>query len=356
MDKSLRVGIIGAGWAGSGHAAAYSQLPGVTVAGLWSRTRARAEQLAGQLDQTGLQVYDRWEDLIERGDIDAISIATPPPLRRGPIAVALDRDLHVLVEKPFTVHLPEARELAQMADRAKAVTAISLNWRYSPGSQVAWRAVQEGAIGRVLGISMTHHFRFTGDLEAAYAPRPWTKSTKTGGGVIRQGGSHEFDLARFLAGLEFAQVVGRLPSGPIPGTSVDGSYLLLAELSNGSLGSFRYSFGPGQGEYQTVLYGSEDTLTVTHQSVVRQCRDDEEPVTLQIPETDQVPEGVRLLQHTWNRLISDFCTAIRQGDIAHESVAHLPTFADGLRVQEFIAAAERSEAERRWVDVAELAD
>jgi predicted dehydrogenase len=50
--------------------------------------------------------------------------------------------------------------------------------------------------------------RFTGDLKAVIA-REWTRSPATGGGYLRQGGSHEFDLARWVTGLEFVRVVGR---------------------------------------------------------------------------------------------------------------------------------------------------
>ena len=41
----------------------------------------------------------------------------------------------------------------------------------------------------------------------------------------------------------------------------------------------------------------------------------------------------------------------RPGDVAHASVPYLPTLLDGLRAQEVIAAARRSEQERRWVDL-----
>ena len=112
---------------------------------------------------------------------------------------------------------------------------------------------------------------------------------------------------------------------------------------------------PGEGEWRAILFGGEGTLRLTHEEVVLQRREDDEPAAVPIPEADQVPDGVDLLQHTWNRLIADFCTAIREEDVASESVPHLPTVEDGLRVQEFIAAAELAERERRWVDLAEIA-
>jgi predicted dehydrogenase len=127
--------------------------------------------------------------------------------------------------------------------------------------------------------------------------------------------------------------------------------MLLAELTDGVLGQFRFTLTAGQPHWGLVLHGEKGTLEVTHTSVVRQCAGESEPVSLDIPASDRVPKGVSLMQHVWNRLISDFIAAIRKGDVAHTSVPHLPTLADGLRAQEVIAAAQLSEAERRWVDI-----
>jgi predicted dehydrogenase len=169
-------------------------------------------------------------------------------------------------------------------------------------------------------------------------------------------GGAEFDRVRFLTDLDFTKVIGRSRRSPVPETNVDDSYLLLAELTNGVLGDFHLEFMVGQRERRTVIVGSEGTLTLTDQRVLCQGRDDNEPVLLQLPEVGQAPEGAQPGHEALRQLLADFCTAIRRGDTAHESVPHLPTFADGLRVQEIIAAAERSESERRWVNLAGVAE
>ena len=353
MAQSLRVGIIGTGWAGAGHAAAYQRIPGVTLAGMWGRTRSKAEALADRLAVPGLQVYDRWEDLIEQGGLDVVSIAAPPVLRRAPVAAALGRGMHVLVEKPFTADLAEARELVSMARDAGTVTAVSFNWRYAPGRQTAWRALQEGVIGPLRSISLILRFRFVGDLGAALAARPWTQSTHTGGGSLRQMGSHEFDMVRYLSGANCLCVASRVVPNNLPGLNADRAYFLLVELSGAAVGQYSYEVSPGEQEWRAVLVGENGTLRVTHQDAIRQCGGDDEPVPLAIADTDRIPDGVPVLQHTWNRLIADLCSAIRAGDVAHRTAPHLPTFADGLRTVELIAAAERAEAERRWVDLSE---
>ncbi len=130
-----------------------------------------------------------------------------------------------------------------------------------------------------------------------------------------------------------------------------GAYMLIAELTDEVLGQFRLTLTTGQPKWDLVLHGEEGTLEVTHQAVLRRCDGEDEAVSLEIPESDQVPEGVTLMQHVWNRLIADFITAVRRGDVAHATVPHLATLADGLRTQEVVTAARRSEDERRWVDI-----
>jgi hypothetical protein len=91
----MRVGVLGAGWAGESHVAAYSRLSAVEVTGLWNRTKTRAEALAGKLGYPILTVYEGWRSLISTGNCDVISIATAPMLRSDPLLAALDQGCHV---------------------------------------------------------------------------------------------------------------------------------------------------------------------------------------------------------------------------------------------------------------------
>jgi UDP-N-acetyl-2-amino-2-deoxyglucuronate dehydrogenase len=131
------VGVLGAGWAGEAHIAACSRLPSVEVTGLWSRTRARAESLAGKLGYADLRVYGDWQSLIGAGSCDVISIATAPMLRSDPLLAALDQGCHVLAEKPISVGVADARVMAAAAEAANTVTASCFNWRYAPAYQAA---------------------------------------------------------------------------------------------------------------------------------------------------------------------------------------------------------------------------
>jgi predicted dehydrogenase len=354
MAETIRVGIIGAGRAGTAHATAFSRLPDVEIGALWSRNRARAEALSSQLDQPTIRVYDAWQDLIERSEVDVISVTTPETVRRAPVTLALGRGCHVLVEKPLSVELPDAQAMVRLAQRANRVAATCFNLRYLPGLQAARREVQEGRIGRILDIQMEWRFRMS--------PRefletwPWCSDVSTG--LLGDAGSHEFDRARFLTGCEFTRLVGRVVPFRLsqePRYAVNcGAYMLLAELTKGVLGQSRFTLTTGQPEWRALLHGEGGTLSVTERDVTRQCVGEDNATSLDIPESDQPAEGVTLGQHAWNRLIADFVKAVRRGDVAHTYAPHLPTLVDGLRAQEVIVAARLSEAERRWVDLQDL--
>jgi len=296
--------------------------------------------LADRIGGSQIQICDRWQDLVGESEVDIISIATPPMLRRAPAVMALERGCHLLVEKPFSVALSDARAIVDAAKGVNAVTATCFSWRYSPGWQVAWRQIQEGQIGGMLDV---HTEMRVGWLTREFLQRsPWRTT-------LGEAGSHEFDGWRFLTGCEFKRVVCQRAARPVPlapELMFDGGVcMLLAELTDGVLGDLRITLTAGQPEWSTFVNGETGTLRVTHETVIRQRLGEAEAMRLDIPETDRNP---------WSRLITDFVAAIRRGDVAHASAPHLPSLQDGLRSQEVIAAALRSDEQGRWVTLNEL--
>ena len=293
-------------------------------------------------------------------------------VRRAPFAEALARNRHVLVEKPLALGLSEAEEMASLARQACTVTATSFNWRYSPGFQTCWRAIREGQIGRLLDIRTVWRMRHNPPFDVG---RSWSDMS----GALREAGSHEFDRVRFLTGWSFKSVVCSLKSSSEPKANAsvdkpmpsDTSASVMTEMSDRGFGVIQLAITPGCPERQITIGGENGTLTLSsdwvtlrHEGdgnkilnvsnevqVLRQRADESDPVKLEIEESDRQPESVQSGQHTWNRLIADFVTAVRRGDIKHESVPHLAHISDGLAAQQVIGACELSHAERRWVNL-----
>ncbi|MCI0554213.1 MAG: Gfo/Idh/MocA family oxidoreductase, partial [Anaerolineae bacterium] len=243
MAAKLRVGILGAGEAGTGQAQAFAHLPDVEVAALWSHTPQRAKQLAAKLHLSDVQVYEDWQTLVEDADLDIISVATPTMLHLEPFLMALDRGRHVLVEYPLSENLQDAMAMAQAAQRAKTVTAVCLNWRYVPAIQTIWHEIQKGRIGQIR------------DVRTEYRYRRLTNRYYTERGAINDVSGEiyvaclEFDKVRLFTGSEIKRIASSIapyfPPKNKDFTVWEGSSFHLAELMNGTLAGVRVTATAG---------------------------------------------------------------------------------------------------------------
>ena len=267
---------------------------------------------------------------------------------------ALDQGCHVLVEKPISVGVPEARVMSAAAEAANTVTACCFNWRYAPACQTARKAISSGQIGAVRDLRTEGYFRARSQ---SFIDHPWAARMDISNGTLGEGLSHDFDKARYLSGEEFLSVVSKITPMTIKPDGdffVDGGRSMhLAELSGGILAQFCFAITVGEDRFSWLIVGDEGSLRIPDSGtvVVLQRHDDDEPVELEIARTDKAVPSTELIQHTWNRLIEDFIEAVRNDDKDHESYPSLPTLTDGLRTEEVIDAARVSTSTGRWATV-----
>jgi len=367
--ENLKIGIIGTGRAGQCHAAGYSRLPGVQVTALWNRSRDRAEEFAATFNSPELKVYDDWRKLLDRGNIDIVSITTDPIVRLEPFVHALQNRIHVLVEKPLALNLSDAATMHAVAEKSAVVSAISFNWRYSQACRTMWQAIQAGRIGLPHNIRTEWRLRFN----------PGSKPLTAGRGLLTEMGSHEFDRACLLTGGRFIRVVCDMrsdshnetdhkPGQPAPPETF---VSIMSEMTDQIRAGFLFGLTPGEPERRVVVSGDNGTLILKNEwvtlhrdgdmnnpitlgnelQVSGQYAGDSGPVQLPAADSDLQPGDITSGQHTWNRLISDFVSAVREHNKKHLVVSNLPQLTDGLKVQRVIDACEQSHNEQHWVDV-----
>jgi predicted dehydrogenase len=191
---ALRVGVIGVGWAGQQHVAAYDALPGaqvVAIAGLEEPVRTA---LAAQY---GVDRHvARWEDLLAVDGIDAVSIAVPTFLH-APIAIAaLERGMHVLSEKPVARSAYEADSMVEAARAADRVLDVAFNHRQRGDIQMLKEVIDGGRLGQ-LYYAKAWWLRRTGIPTLG----SWfTNAELAGGGPLVDIGVHVLDYSLFLLG------------------------------------------------------------------------------------------------------------------------------------------------------------
>ena len=191
---TLKVGVVGLGWAGQQHLKAYSNIEGVQIVAI----AAMEEDLLTQFQsEYGIpHAFARWEDLIGLEDLDAISVAVPTFLH-APIAIAaLERGLHVLSEKPIARNGDEGRAMVEAARNAGRVLDVAFNHRRRGDIMALKDILDTGELG-------TPYYAKASWLRRAGIPMlgSWfTNPELAGGGPLADIGVHVLDYSLHLLG------------------------------------------------------------------------------------------------------------------------------------------------------------
>jgi predicted dehydrogenase len=112
----VRIGVVGAGALGFHHTRILRDVPGAELIGFHDSNAARAEKVSAEL---GVKSFESLDALLD--NVQAVSVVVPTPYHFAVAAPALERGLHVLIEKPIAVTLEEADQLLAIAKRTGAV-------------------------------------------------------------------------------------------------------------------------------------------------------------------------------------------------------------------------------------------
>lgn len=266
----VRVGAIGAGWwATSNHLpilAARDDVELVAVCGLGDLSAVQAE--------FGFRVATHDVDVLLDSGIDAVVISTPHDLHHEAAAKALDRGMHVLCEKPMTLHADQAWDLVERAERAGTHLLVPYGWHYKPFTIAAKRMLDDGAIGEIqhavchmasptrglFGGDATHMLE-RWDSATATAPQASTwSSPEHGGGYAHGQVTHSSALLLWLTGLRAATVAGRVATAGAPVDLFDAA---VVRYDGGALGTISGAATLADGDRYQVdirLFGTEGVL------------------------------------------------------------------------------------------------
>jgi predicted dehydrogenase len=187
---SLNVALIGYGYAGKTfHAPVISHTPGLTLAAIMVRN---PEQAAADWPQARL--YDNIETLLAQQDIDLVVIATPNDSHAPLARQALLAGKHVVVDKPFTTTLDQARQLTALAAQCGRLLSVFHNRRWDADFLTAAQLITSGRLGRIA------HFESHMDRFRPQVRQRWREQSGAGSGLWYDLGPHLIDQALQLFG------------------------------------------------------------------------------------------------------------------------------------------------------------
>jgi predicted dehydrogenase len=195
----LRVGLVGYGYAGKTfHAPLISAVPDLQLAAVASSDAAKVHA-----DWPDVAVHAAPAELIARDDIDLVVIATPNDTHHPLARAALLAGRHVVVDKPFTVALADARELVVLARERGRVLSVFHNRRWDGDFLTLRRLIAGGRLGRVVEMD-SRHDRFRPEVR-----QRWRESGGPGAGLWFDLGPHLVDQALQLFGRPRAITLAR---------------------------------------------------------------------------------------------------------------------------------------------------
>ena len=187
-SRDLRIAVVGAGFAGQGHAFGFRNaqmlpaLKGVNVRldTLVEPNAPLAETVAAKygFERTAAGI----EEIIDRPEIEAVSLALPNNAYIGVVPRLLKAGKHVFCEKPLGLTSAEAEEMTRAAEEAGVVTSVGFCRRRVPALAALAQVVRDGGIGTVHSFRASYFADYASDPKA---PRTWrfVRSVAGGGAV-----------------------------------------------------------------------------------------------------------------------------------------------------------------------------
>ena len=192
--KPIGVALAGLGFGEAVHLPAINTCTDLEVVALWHPRRERLEQACRT---HGLSGESDWTALLNKPEVDAVVIATPPAPRFELAQQALKAGKHLLLEKPVALASEDVASLQKLALKTGVTVAVDFEYRAVPLFMQAKRLLDEGAVGTPWLVKLDWLMSSRAD---ANRPWNWYSQAEEGGGVIGALGTHAFDMLHWLIG------------------------------------------------------------------------------------------------------------------------------------------------------------
>ncbi len=307
MSDTIRVGLIGYGYASKTfHAPLISGTPGMILAAVSS---SDAEKV--HADWPGMTVVSDPQHLFKDPAIDLIVIPTPNDTHFPLAKAALEAGKHVVVDKPFTVTLSQARELDALAKKLGLLLSVFHNRRWDSDFLTVKNLLAEGTLGEVA------YFESHFDRYRPQVRNRWREQAGVGSGIWYDLGPHLLDQAITLFGLPVSLTVD------------------LAQLRAGAQATDYFHAVLAYPQRRVVLHGTLLAAAETARYIVHGTRGSYIKYGLD-PQEDRLKAGERLPQEDWGYDMRDGVLTLAQGELMDEQTlltvpGNYPAYYAGVR-------------------------
>jgi predicted dehydrogenase len=237
--------------------------PNAKVAAVCDLKADRLDKAASAAAKDNPFTTKEWRKVIERKDVDAVFVATPPHLHSEMAVAALEAGKHVYCEKPVGVTPAQVRAVVRAAKRSKKVFVSGQQLRSMVQLGEAVGKIHAGAVGEIYMIKAQRHA--TADLPHDGSSGDWYFDVSKSGGYLIEQSVHNLDLCNWAINAHPVRACGfggnmRYKADP-PGRSIYDNGSMVFEYPNGAKMTFTQNvFHPRQmpgGNQLVYIYGEK---------------------------------------------------------------------------------------------------
>lgn len=361
----IGIGLVGGGYMGKAHAAAYAAVGTIFD----TKLRPRLERVAASSPASAARYANsfgfhrsatNWSDLVADPRVDAVVIASPQETHCAIAEAAFAAGKPVFCEKPLGASLADAQAMVAAAEKAGVANMVGFNYVRTPATQYARKLIANGEIGDLVYFRGEHAEDFYADPAE---PASW-RTAGEANGTMGDLAPHMINAALALVGpmTEVNAVIQTVHAkrGDIPVTNDDQAHMMVT-FAGGAIGHLffsRIAHGRKMG-YAYEVHGTK--------GAIRFDQEDQNALWLYQAEGDEAQRGfVKILTGPAHPDYKPFCLGPGHGTGYQDQIiieardflqaietgkAVWPTFRDGLAVSQIIAAAWASSRTKTWQDV-----
>ncbi len=227
---SAKVAVLGAGGMGIKHTIRLKEL-GAEVTCVCSRTTEGIRKYKESVNDSSIQEFIDFDEMLDKGDFDALYICLPPFAHTGQFEKAAAAGKHIFIEKPIALNTEIGRRMVEAAKRYHIITRVGFHMRQSGPVKKLKELIDSGKAGKPV--------LFHGHYSCNSLHTSWWRNEELCGGQIFEQAIHIYDMCRYLLGEpEYAAgIMNNICHSHISDYTVEDVSASFAEFTNGAVAS-----------------------------------------------------------------------------------------------------------------------
>ena len=333
--KSLKLGVIGSGFGLYGLLPAFNSLESCEVVAICGK---KTERLLNYCESIGLKkIYTDWQKMLNNENLDAIAIAVTPNVQYAIAKAAAQKKINIFAEKPLAANALQARELFDLAKKNKITHTVDFIFPEIDEWQKVKQLLDDKKFGRLIHVSANWDF-LSFDIKNKVSS--WKTDVSEGGGALSFYFSHALYYLEYYVG-EIATIKSEFFHSKKSINKAEVGVNLLLKFKNGVSGNAHVSCNSRNlNEHQVVFTCEKGEIILENNGVVI----DNFTLTIYKGRKKEVIKSNDLTINSEDervKIVRKLAKRFVEACVQHKQM--IPSFREGLRVQELIEKIRKSQ-------------